>query len=110
MSFSSVRIELAAGVYRRFREWWWYNLYHYPHTPDTNLRPEYDRLAWRHSASDLRAWQRGETGYPLVDAGMRELWVTGCMQPTPMRLSDGILSQRPIACQRHKRCSGAAKL
>ena len=58
----------------RFREWWWYNLYHYPQTPTANLRPEYDRLAWRESRADLRAWQRGETGYPLVDAGMRELW------------------------------------
>jgi deoxyribodipyrimidine photo-lyase len=62
----------------RFREWWWYNLYHHPHTPERNLRPEYDRLGWRRSAADLRAWQRGETGYPLVDAGMRELWITGC--------------------------------
>ena len=60
-----------------FREWWWYNLYHWPHTPEKNIRPKYDALTWRSCPSDLRAWQRGHTGYPLVDAGMRELWVTG---------------------------------
>ncbi len=42
-----------------------------------NGRKAYDRLEWRDSKSDLRAWQRGRTGYPLVDAGMRQLWHVG---------------------------------
>jgi deoxyribodipyrimidine photo-lyase len=43
------------------------------------LRPEFEALPYRKSARDLRAWQRGETGYPIVDAGMRQLWATGWM-------------------------------
>jgi len=45
-------------------------------------RPAYDRLEWRTGRaadSDLKAWQQGRTGYPIVDAGMRQLWVTGWM-------------------------------
>jgi deoxyribodipyrimidine photo-lyase len=47
-----------------------------------NGRPALDRIAWRsgkEGAADLRAWQRGRTGYPIVDAGMRQLWTTGWM-------------------------------
>lgn len=44
-----------------------------------NGRPNFDRLPWRHAPDDLRAWQRGQTGYPIVDAGMRQLWATGWM-------------------------------
>ena len=47
-----------------------------------NAKPEFDRLPWRSGAeaeADLAAWQQGRTGYPLVDAGMRQLWATGWM-------------------------------
>ena len=44
-----------------------------------NLQPAFDRFPWRSDAAALRAWQRGLTGYPIVDAGMRELWQTGTM-------------------------------
>jgi deoxyribodipyrimidine photo-lyase len=44
-----------------------------------SFQPRFDRLAWRRDERALRAWQRGLTGYPLVDAGMRELWSTGWM-------------------------------
>jgi deoxyribodipyrimidine photo-lyase len=54
-------------------------LYEYPRLPDQNLRRKFDAYPWRDSASDLRAWQQGRTGYPLVDAGMRQLWQTGWM-------------------------------
>ncbi|MEZ5474095.1 MAG: FAD-binding domain-containing protein [Steroidobacteraceae bacterium] len=43
------------------------------------LRPEYARFPWQPDAGQLRAWQRGATGVPMVDAGMRELWATGWM-------------------------------
>lgn len=55
-------------------------LYHFPHTPQENLNPGFDRFAWREpDADELGAWQRGRTGIPIVDAGMRELWHTGWM-------------------------------
>nr|WP_225007472.1 deoxyribodipyrimidine photo-lyase [Novosphingobium percolationis] len=44
-----------------------------------NARDAYDALEWRDAPDDLAAWQRGRTGYPIVDAGMRELWATGWM-------------------------------
>lgn len=50
-----------------------------PGYAEKNGRPRYDALRWRRSPGDLRAWQRGRTGYPIVDAGMRQLWTTGWM-------------------------------
>jgi deoxyribodipyrimidine photo-lyase len=55
-------------------------LVHQPHSSDTALKPAYDRFPWRDDyAPALKAWQQGQTGYPIVDAGMRELWHTGWM-------------------------------
>jgi deoxyribodipyrimidine photo-lyase len=54
-------------------------LYHFPQTPTQPLRPEFAAFPWRHNKDWLQAWQRGQTGYPIVDAGMRELWSTGWM-------------------------------
>ena len=51
----------------------------FPKTPERQLRAEFERFQWRRDATSLRAWQRGETGYPMVDAGMRQLWRTGWM-------------------------------
>lgn len=53
-----------------------------PDYADRNGRPRYDRLPWRHGVAakrDLDAWRQGRTGYPIVDAGMRQLWTTGWM-------------------------------
>jgi deoxyribodipyrimidine photo-lyase len=62
-----------------WREFSHHLLYHFPHIVEAPLRPEFARFPWREDAAQLRAWQRGETGVPLVDAGMRELWATGWM-------------------------------
>ena len=50
-----------------------------PHLPERPLRPEFARFPWAEEPGLFRAWARGRTGYPLVDAGMRELWHTGYM-------------------------------
>jgi deoxyribodipyrimidine photo-lyase len=62
-----------------WREFAHHLLFHFPTTPEAPLRPEFARFPWRRSEADLEAWQRGRTGYPIVDAGMRELWTTGWM-------------------------------
>jgi deoxyribodipyrimidine photo-lyase len=63
-----------------WREFSYYLLYHFPALPTKNLQPRFDVFPWaQNTDADLRAWQKGETGYPLVDAGMRELWETGYM-------------------------------
>ena len=54
-------------------------LYHFPHTADAPLRSDYARFPWANDPIGLRAWQRGHTGVPIVDAGMRQLWGTGWM-------------------------------
>ena len=54
-------------------------LHHYPHTTDAPMDRRFERFPWTRDADALSAWQRGCTGYPLVDAGMRELWRTGWM-------------------------------
>ncbi|MDI9404713.1 MAG: deoxyribodipyrimidine photo-lyase [Limnohabitans sp.] len=62
-----------------WREFATHVLFHFPKTDLLPLRPEYARFPWRNDAHALRAWQQGQTGYPLVDAGMRQLWHTGWM-------------------------------
>lgn len=62
-----------------WREFNHHILFHNPHLPTDNFRPEFDRVAWREDEAGFRAWSRGLTGYPIVDAGMRELWTTGTM-------------------------------
>ncbi len=54
-------------------------LFHNPDLPKANFRPEFDGFAWVRDDAAFEAWSRGETGYPIVDAGMRELWATGFM-------------------------------
>ncbi|NBO93956.1 MAG: deoxyribodipyrimidine photo-lyase [Planctomycetia bacterium] len=62
-----------------WREFAYHLLYHFPHTAEQPLRTDFTRFPWRNDAIALRAWQRGLTGYPMVDAGMRQLWTTGWM-------------------------------
>jgi deoxyribodipyrimidine photo-lyase len=62
-----------------WRDFAWSLLFETPDLASRNLRPEFDAMQWRTDPKGLAAWQRGQTGYPLVDAGMRELWHTGTM-------------------------------
>lgn len=76
--------ELSADADRFLSELGWrefsYNLlYNEPSLPTENLQRKFDRFPWREDEEALRRWQRGQTGYPIVDAGMRELWQTGYM-------------------------------
>ena len=62
-----------------WREFAYHLLVHFPFTTNQPLRQEFKMFPWRQDHRQLKAWQRGRTGYPLVDAGMRELWTTGWM-------------------------------
>ena len=62
-----------------WREFSYHILHHWPELPENPFRPEFDGFPWRENNEHLAGWQRGETGYPIVDAGMRELWATGIM-------------------------------
>ncbi len=62
-----------------WREFAHHLIYHFPDLPDKNFNEKFDKFPWRRSQKDLQAWQKGRTGIPIVDAGMRELWHTGYM-------------------------------
>ena len=62
-----------------WRDFSTYLLYHFPRLPDEPLREEFRQFPWTDDPEGLEAWQRGRTGYPIVDAGMRQLWATGWM-------------------------------
>ena len=62
-----------------WREFFMQILWHYPHTTKDSFKPKYDRIVWRNNEEEFKAWCKGNTGYPLVDAGMRELNQTGFM-------------------------------
>lgn len=62
-----------------WREFAYHLLYHFPASPEQPLRPEFSAFPWQNDSDLFNAWKRGLTGYPLVDAGMRELRQTGWM-------------------------------
>ena len=79
---ANARADRGAESYLRelgWREFSYHLLHHFPKMPAEPLRPEFADFPWRDDPAALAAWQRGETGYPTVDAAMRELWHTGFM-------------------------------
>lgn len=62
-----------------WREFSYYILYHFPHSLSEEFRPQFRSFPWIEDPQSLSRWQKGMTGYPIVDAGMRELWATGYM-------------------------------
>ncbi len=62
-----------------WREFSYYLLYHWPSLPSQPFRPKYAAFPFLKDAKGLRQWQQGKTGFPIIDAGMRELWQTGYM-------------------------------
>ncbi|MCS7027394.1 MAG: DNA photolyase family protein [Bacteroidia bacterium] len=62
-----------------WREFYMMILWHFPHVVDKAFKPEYDNIVWENNSEHFELWCQGKTGYPLVDAGMRELNATGYM-------------------------------
>jgi deoxyribodipyrimidine photo-lyase len=62
-----------------WREFSYHLLHHWPTLPESPFKPEFADFPWTDDPAGLKAWQAGRTGYPIVDAGMRELWATGIM-------------------------------
>ncbi len=63
----------------RWRDFYAHVLFHFPHCAHGAMRREYDAVRWEHDEARLAAWREGRTGYPIVDAGMRQLVATGFM-------------------------------
>mmetsp|Transcript_9873 Transcript_9873/g.22786 ORF Transcript_9873/g.22786 Transcript_9873/m.22786 type:complete len:453 (+) Transcript_9873:2490-3848(+) len=87
--FGTVSIRHAVDIARAHNEIWlneliWREFYmmilwHFPHVVTRSFKPIYDKVAWRNDEKHFQAWCAGQTGYPIVDAGMRELNATGYM-------------------------------
>lgn len=81
---SDIKPEAEKGAESFLRQFVWrefsrHLLYHWPTFPEKPFRKEFNRFPWARDEKALGLWQRGLTGYPIVDAGMRELWATGWM-------------------------------
>ncbi|MES0875159.1 cryptochrome/photolyase family protein [Sinimarinibacterium thermocellulolyticum] len=87
-----------------WREFAHHLLHHFPETPDAPLNPGFAAMPWRavrdHEA-ELRAWQRGRTGIPIVDAGMRELWATGWMHNRVRMIVASLLTKNLLIPWQH---------
>lgn len=84
-----------------WREFSFNLLYHFPYFPEKNHRDDFDKFTWRDSPNDLKAWQQGYTGYPMVDAGMRELWATGIMHNRVRMIVASFLTKHLMIHWRH---------
>jgi deoxyribodipyrimidine photo-lyase len=104
LRFGTVSIrQLAQDAYKADEKTWlneliWRDfymmiLYHFPKTVTHAFKPEYDYIKWRNNETDFAAWCNGQTGYPLVDAGMRELNATGYMHNRVRMLVASFLSK-----------------
>jgi len=84
-----------------WREFSYHLLFHSPDLHRRNFRKEFDGLPWRDDERGLSAWQRGRTGYPIVDAGMRELWTTGWMHNRVRMIVASFLVKHLLVDWRH---------
>ena len=75
----------------KWREFFQMILWNFPHVVENSFRREYDRIEWRNNEVEFEAWCQGKTGYPMVDAGMRELNATGFMHNRSRMITAGFL-------------------
>lgn len=74
-----------------WREFFQQIIFHFPHVVNSNFRAKYDGVKWRNNEEDFKKWCEGKTGYPMVDAGMRELNETGFMHNRVRMITAGFL-------------------
>ena len=84
-----------------WREFSHHLLYHFPHTTDAPLRENFAHFPWHDDDEALQSWQRGRTGYPMVDAGMRELWHTGWMHNRVRMITASFLTKDLVLAWQH---------
>ncbi|MBN1108317.1 MAG: deoxyribodipyrimidine photo-lyase [Bacteroidales bacterium] len=93
-----------------WREFFMQILYHFPQVVTDNFRTEYDNIEWRNDEKEFERWCRGETGYPIVDAGMRQLNETGWMHNRVRMITAGFLCKHLLTDWRWGEAYFARKL
>lgn len=76
-----------------WREFSYHLLFHWPALPEQPFRPAFEQFPWRGNRKGLKAWQKGLTGYPIVDAGMRQLWTSGWMHNRVRMITASLLTK-----------------
>ncbi|MFZ1680663.1 MAG: deoxyribodipyrimidine photo-lyase, partial [Rhizobiaceae bacterium] len=84
-----------------WREFSWHLLFHFPQLASRNFNPAFDAFPWHEDRGALAAWTRGRTGFPLVDAGMRQLWTTGWMHNRVRMVAASFLAKHLLIDWRH---------
>ncbi|WP_435262552.1 cryptochrome/photolyase family protein [Tenacibaculum sp. nBUS_03] len=93
-----------------WREFFMQILYHFPKVVTQNFKSKYDRVPWRNNQEEFEKWCKGETGYPIVDAGMRELNTTGYMHNRVRMITAGFLCKHLLIDWRWGEAYFASKL
>jgi deoxyribodipyrimidine photo-lyase len=93
-----------------WREFFMQIIWHFPHTTEKSFKPQYDRIEWRNNPDEFQAWCQGNTGYPLVDAGMRQLNATGFMHNRIRMVAGSFLCKHLLIDWRWGEAYFAAKL
>lgn len=93
-----------------WREFFMQILYHFPEVVEHNFKRKYDGVVWKNSESDFKKWCEGKTGYPMVDAGMRELNATGYMHNRVRMITAGFLCKHLLIDWRWGEAYFASKL
>lgn len=93
-----------------WREFYQMILWHFPHVEKGSFKPAYDRIPWTNDEDDFKKWCKGKTGYPLVDAGMRELNATGFMHNRVRMVTASFLTKHLLIDWRWGEAFFAAKL
>lgn len=94
-----------------WREFYMMILFHFPHVArGAAFKPEYDRIEWRNNETEFQLWCEGKTGYPMVDAGMRQMNATGFMHNRVRMVTASFLSKHLLIDWRWGEAYFAAKL
>lgn len=93
-----------------WREFYQMILWHFPHVVGNSFKKEYDKIVWRNNEAEFEKWCKGETGYPIVDAGMRELNATGFMHNRVRMITASFLTKHLLIDWRWGEAYFAAKL
>jgi deoxyribodipyrimidine photo-lyase len=93
-----------------WREFFMQILYHFPHVAEKSFRPEYDKIEWLNNEDHFAGWCEGKTGYPMVDAGIRELNATGYMHNRVRMVTASFLTKHLLTDWRWGEAYFASKL
>ncbi len=93
-----------------WREFFMQILFNFPNVVDKNFKPKYDNIKWLNNSNDFEKWKNGNTGYPIVDAGMRELNETGYMHNRVRMITAGFLCKHLLTDWRYGEKYFAKKL